>query len=167
MALSYVSYGAWQRLTQAPSTVDVAQQYFVYGIRQGANQPSTGSASYSTIVDGLWANASGIYALGGTSSFTANFSAMTVATQLNLTGQNVATQANRSLGLFTGSGTIAALGGEFNGTFQHQGVAGDGNVYTGGFAGAFFGPQGQEMGYTFSLTSPGGAAAGAVVGKGN
>lgn len=167
MPLSYVSYGAWQRLIDNNTSIDVAQQYFVYGIRQGSAQPSTGSASYSTIVDGLWSNASGVYALGGTSSFTANFSNMTVATQLNLTGQNVTTQANRNLGLFTGTGTIAALGGGFSGSFQHQGTADDGAVYTGGFNGAFFGPTGQEVGYTFSLTAPGGAAAGAVVGKAN
>ncbi len=167
MALSYVSYGAWQQLTDNGLTVDAAQQYFVFGIRQAANAPSTGSASYSTIVDGTWANSDGVYALGGTSTFTANFSNMTVASSLDLTGRNVATSQAKSLGLFLGSGTIAALGGGFSGTFTHQGTAGDGTVYSGGFAGAFFGPQGQEMGYTFSLTGQGGAAAGAVVGKAN
>jgi hypothetical protein len=168
MALTYVSYGAWQRLTDNGASLNVAQQFFVYGIRQAANQPSTGSGSYSTIVDGIWANADGIYSLAGTSSFTADFSALTVATTLNLTGRNVVTAANKSLGLFNGTGTIAALGGTFNGSFAHQTTDQDGNTYTGSFAGAFFGPQGQEMGYSFSLTSPNGAAAaGAVVGKGN
>jgi hypothetical protein len=165
MALSYVSYGAWQQLTDNGATLDVAQQYFVFGIRQAANAPSTGSASYTTIVDGLWADAGGIYSLGGTSSFTANFTNMTVATTLDLTGQHITTSASKRLGLFNGAGTIAALGGGFSGTFSHQGTAADGSVYSGSFNGAFFGPQGQEMGYSFSLTAPGGAAAGAVVGK--
>jgi hypothetical protein len=167
MALSYVSYGAWQQLTNNATTVDVAQQYLLFGVRQAANAPSTGSASYTTIVDGLWANPDGVYALGGTSSFTANFTNMTVATTLSLSGQHITNNQLKSLGLFTGAGTIAALGGGFSGTFNQQGTAGDGTVYSGGFAGAFFGPQGQEMGYTFSLTTPGGAAAGAVVGKAN
>ena len=167
MALSYVSYGAWQQITDNGTTVDVAQQYLLFGIRQASNAPSTGSASYTTIVDGLWSNPDGIYALGGTSSFTANFSNLTVATNLDLTGQHISTNAAKRLGLFTGTGSIAALGGGFSGTFTHQGTDADGIVYNGGFAGAFFGPQGQEMGYTFSLTGQGAAAAGAVVGKAN
>jgi hypothetical protein len=168
LALTYTSYGAWQRITDNVTAANVATQYFVYGIRQPANQPSTGSASYTTIVDGLWANGSGVYLLGGTSTFTANFTAMTVATSLDLVGTHVTTSATQTLGQFNGTGTIAALGGAFNGSFAHQGTADDGGVYSGSFAGAFFGPQGQEMGYSFSLTSPnGGVAAGAVVGKGN
>jgi len=167
MALSYVSYGAWQRLTNNGPTIDVATQYFVFGIRQAANAPSTGGGSYTTIVDGLWTNPAGVYALGGTSSFSANFSAMTVSTSMDLVGTNVTTSASKTFGLFNGTGTIAALGGGFTGTFTHQGTDADGNVYSGGFNGAFFGPQGQEIGYTFSLTGPGGAAAGAVVGKKN
>ncbi|HYZ48685.1 MAG TPA: hypothetical protein VE567_07310 [Sphingomonas sp.] len=167
LALSYVSYGAWQRLTSNGSTADVAQQYFVYGVRQGANQPSTGSASYTTKVDGLWTNPDGVYALSGSSAFTADFSAMTVATTLDLSGvkSTGTVTENKNFGRFVGSGTIAALGGGFSGTFVQQGAAGDGKVYSGGFTGAFFGPQGQEVGYTFGLTAAGAAAAGAVVGK--
>ncbi|HEV2569685.1 transferrin-binding protein-like solute binding protein [Sphingomonas sp.] len=167
MALTYVTYGIWQQVTDNGATLGVAQQYLLYGIRQAADAPSTGSASYTTLVDGLWANPDGVYSLGGTSSFTADFAAKTVTTTLDLLGKNVATGVNKSLGLFNGSGTIAALGGGFSGTLAHQGTDGDGNVYSGSFAGAFFGPQGQEMGYTFNLTGTGGAAVGAVVGKAN
>jgi hypothetical protein len=92
---------------------------------------------------------------------------MTVATTLDLAGTNMVNGSEKSLGLFNGTGTIVALGGEFGGTLAHQGTDVDGNVYSGSFAGAFFGPQGQEVGYSFSLTGPGGAAAGAVVGKSN
>lgn len=165
MALSYVSYGAWQRVTDNGATLDVTEQFFVYGIRQAANQPSTGSGSYTTIVDGLWTNPNGVYSLAGTSSFTADFGARTVATTIDLAGTNVVTNAPLAFGRFDGTGAIAALGGGFSGTFAQVGAAGDGNVYTGGFKGAFFGPAGQEVGYTFSLTAPGGAATGAVVGK--
>jgi len=168
LALTYASYGAWQRLTGNDTSADVSTQYFVYGVRQPADRPSTGSASYTTIVDGTWVNASGVYNLGGTSSFTADFSSLTVATSLNLVGTRANGSGTLALGQFNGSGTIAAMGGAFSGTLAHQGTADDGAVYSGGFAGAFFGPQGQEVGYTFSLTSPsGGAAGGAVVGKGN
>ncbi|GAO39867.1 hypothetical protein SCH01S_39_01520 [Sphingomonas changbaiensis NBRC 104936] len=172
MPLSYVSYGAWQRSTDNGATVDFAQQFFVYGIRQGANQPSTGSASYATAVDGIWSNPDGIYRLAGSSSFTANFTNMTVATTLDLQGTNTSSSISdvKSLGHFNGTGTIAALGGGFSGTLTHQGTDGNGNTLNGTFAGAFFGPQGQEVGYTFSLrdaTGSGGTAAGAVVGKAN
>jgi hypothetical protein len=121
-------------------------------------------------VDGIWSNPEGIYILAGTSSFTADFSAMTVATTLDLAGTNVTAAGGgaKSLGLFNGTGTIAALGGGFNGTLAHVGTDANGNAFTGSFAGAFFGPQGQEVGYTFSLANPaGGTAAGAVVGKAN
>nr|WP_254447690.1 transferrin-binding protein-like solute binding protein [Sphingomonas sp. ID1715] len=167
MALSYVSYGIWQQVTDNGATLGVAQQYLLYGIRQAADQPSTGSASYTTLVDGLWANPDGVYSLGGTSSFTANFAAKTVATTLDLVGKHVSTGVSKTLGQFNGSGTIATLGGGFSGTLTHQGTDIDGNIYSGNFAGAFFGPQGQEMGYTFNLTGNGGAAVGAVVGKSN
>ena len=103
--------------------------------------------------------------MGGSSDFTADFATMKVATTLDLTGTVVGTATTKKLGYFEGAGTIAALGGGFDGTFTHRGTDADGNVYSGSFAGAFFGPQGQEMGYSFSLTGNGGAAAGAVVGK--
>ena len=171
LALTYVSYGAWQTIVNTASSVDFDQQFFVYGIRQAANAPSTGSGSYATRVDGFWTGSAGLYSLSGTSSFTADFGAMTVATNLNLTGtdilDNSAVPATRSLGQFNGTGTIAALGGGFSGSFQHQGTDAGGTTYSGGFNGAFFGPTGSEMGYTFRLTGSNGAAVGAVVGKAN
>jgi hypothetical protein len=170
MALSYVSYGAWQHSVDNGATVDFSQQFFVYGIRQAANQPSTGSGSYTTVVDGIWSNANGLYKLAGDSTFTANFGNKTVTTTLDLQGTNASAAVPdvKDLGLFAGSGTIAAMGGGFSGTLTHQGTDAFGNTLTGTFAGAFFGPQGQEVGYTFSLHgTPGssGTAAGAVVGK--
>jgi hypothetical protein len=173
MALSYVSYGAWQHSVDNGATVDFSQQFFVYGVRQPANQPSTGSGSYSIVVDGIWSNANGIYLLRsvpGQSNFTADFSNMTVATTLQLRGENstVPTAGFADLGRFVGSGTIAAMGAGFSGTLTHQGTDAFGNTLNGSFAGAFFGPHGEEMGYTFSLRAGAGSsgtAAGAVVGK--
>ncbi|HEU4970285.1 transferrin-binding protein-like solute binding protein [Sphingomonas sp.] len=172
MALTYVSYGAWQHTVTNGATADLSQQYFVYGIRQDANQPSTGSGSYAITVDGIWSNPDGIYTLSsqpGASTFTANFTNKTVSTTLQLDGTNATVPGDtKSLGRFNGTGTIAAMGGGFAGTLTHQGTDGNGNTLNGSFAGAFFGPQGQEVGYTFSLRDPtgsGGTAAGAVVGK--
>nr|WP_232328880.1 transferrin-binding protein-like solute binding protein [Sphingomonas horti] len=170
LKLSYVSYGAWQRAVDNGATIDFSQQFFVYGIRQAANQPSTGSASYTTTVDGIWSTGSGLYKLAGTSDFTANFGNMTVATTLDLQGTNASAplQPPKDLGRFAGTGSIAAMGGGFSGTLAHQGTDAFGNTLNGTFAGAFFGPQGQEMGYTFSLRAAAGSsgtAAGAVVGK--
>lgn len=167
LALTYVSYGAWQTILEGPDSLDVSQQMFVYGVRQSPTQPSTGSASYTTRVDGFWATGAGGFALTGSSSFTADFSAMTVATSLNLTGVPVVPGSSVSLGSFTGTGTIAQLGGGFSGTLTHQGTDQFGNSYSGAFNGAFFGPQGQEMGYSFRLNGAGGSAVGAVVGRGN
>ncbi|WP_414901517.1 hypothetical protein ACMT1E_00490 [Sphingomonas flavalba] len=168
LALTYVSYGAWQTILDDGGSLNVDQRYFVYGIRQGANQPSTGSASYTTQVDGSWNTTSGLFALGGTATFNADFSAMTVSTDLSLTGTDILDGSRtRTLGLFKGTGTIAQFGGGFGGTFAHQGTDAGGNVYSGGFNGAFFGPTGSEMGYTYRLTGANGAAVGAVVGKKN
>ena len=165
LALTYVSYGAWQIINDLGGPADFTQQFFVFGIRQAADQVSTGSASYTTKPDGFWTTASGVYSLSGTSSFTADFSTMTVATSLNLTGRNVINDSTKVLGAFNGAGTITALGGGFGGNFVHVGTDADGAVYSGGFNGAFFGPTGSEIGYTFRLTSGSGAAVGAVVGK--
>ncbi|NJC35016.1 hypothetical protein GGR88_002530 [Sphingomonas jejuensis] len=165
MALSYTSYGAWTTMTSGSGTADFDQRYFVYGVRQAASAPSTGRGSYTTSVNGMWATADGVYELGGISSLTADFSSMTVETNLDLTGTMDGT--TRSLGMFAGTGSIAARGGSFSGSFTHLNGDDRGNLYTGGFDGAFFGPGGEEVGYSFSLTGPGGAAAGAVVGKGN
>jgi len=172
LALSYVSYGAWRHSVGNGTTADLSFQYFVYGIRQDANAPSTGSGSYATTVEGIWNNPEGVFVLSGTSTFTADFSAKTVATTLDLAGTNASVMGGtaKALGRFDGAGSIAALGGGFSGTFTQVGAGPDGNVFNGSFAGAFFGPQGQEVGYTFSLTDPsgnGGTAAGAVVGKAN
>lgn len=168
LALTHVSYGAWQTINERTGGIDFAQQYFVYGVRQAANAPSTGFATYSTVVDGFWTTAAGLYALSGTSTFVADFNAMTVGTTLDLTGTNALNSSTKRFGAFNGSGTIAATGGGFNGTLAHSGTDADGNVYNGTFNGAFFGPTGSEMGYTFRLTgNSGGAAVGAVVGKAN
>jgi hypothetical protein len=167
LALTYVSYGAWQTINNRVTELDFAQQFFVYGIRQSATAPSTGSATYTTRPDGFWSIAQGLFALSGTSTFVANFTNMTVGTTLNLTGTNVISGATRQLGAFNGSGSIATLGGGFTGTLTHVGTDAGGVVYNGAFNGAFFGPTGSEMGYAFRLTSSAGAAVGAVVGKAN
>jgi hypothetical protein len=170
LKLSYVSYGAWQHAVKNGAAIDFSQQFFVYGIRQAANQPSTGSASYTTAVDGIWSTANGLYKLAGDSDFTANFTNMTVSTTLDLQGTNASAAVPdvKDLGRFVGSGSIAAMGGGFSGTLTHQGTDAFGNTLNGTFAGAFFGPHGEEMGYTFSLRAAAGStgtAAGAVVGK--
>lgn len=175
MALSYVSYGAWRHSVDNGTTADLSFQYFVYGIRQAANQPSTGYGSYATTVEGIWNSPDGVYVLSNATAnsiatFNADFAAKTVSTTLDLVGTNLSGGATRGLGRFDGTGSITSLGNGFSGTFSQVGAGAYGSTFNGSFAGAFFGPQGQEVGYTFSLTDPsgrGGTAAGAAVGKAN
>lgn len=158
LALTYASYGAWQRLAQSGSGVDVRQNFFVYGVPTAASyMPRTGSATYQTTIDGFVIAPGASYALGGTGSFSADFGAGTVATSLTLNGTNVANGGSISLGSPTGSGAIS--GSSFGGSFSNLPAG-----RSGGFNGQFFGPGATEMGAVFTLSGDI-AGNGAIVGK--
>ncbi|WP_333571574.1 transferrin-binding protein-like solute binding protein [Sphingomonas sp.] len=162
LVLTYASYGAYQAITQG-SPIGVDTIFFAYGIRTApSDMPKTGSASYTTIVDGQFAGASGVYAMGGDSSFTADFAAATVQATLQLRGQNVVTNGLRDFGIHALTGTIRS---ETTGAvFSAAGGSNGATVY---MQGAFFGPGAAEVGANFGIVNADGRGVGALVGRKN
>ncbi|WP_336977932.1 transferrin-binding protein-like solute binding protein [Altererythrobacter fulvus] len=135
----------------------------VFGVAtQDGDLPTSGSASYSAklVAGGALRYDGGVdlnYSLDSTASFSADFRAGTVSTSLHLIG--VKDAITQDLGTMTGAGTIASGGPGFAGTL--------GGSANGLFSGAFFGPKGVEMGYSFYVENAGFNASGTVVGKKN
>lgn len=119
----------------------------VYGFPTPASAiPRSGSASYRTMVNGsstIIGTDSGTRNIGGSASFDVNFSNATVNTQLSLA--YVENGAQYPIGTFSGSGAIYS--NQFGGSLTSDAAFFDG----GSFAGAFYGPNAQEMGYSFAI----------------
>lgn len=163
LALTYTTYGGWLTINTSTS-LDVSTVFFVFGVKTAtSDMPKTGTATYKSVIDGLFAGSSGIYALGGTSSLAADFGVGSVDFQMTPLGQNILTGATKNFGTLIGSGTIAAGGSNFVATSDPQ----IGGGYAASLAGQFYGPQAAEFGATFQLTGPDGQGNGAMVGKKN
>jgi len=163
LALTYASYGALQSITDNGGTVDVATAFFTYGVVTAAgDMPRTGSVNYRTKIDGQFADATGVYAISGPSSFSANFGAGTIAFTMDPVGRNVVTGGLKSLGSHTMNGSIA-VGNQFNASTAVGALP-----YSSNLAGYFYGPGAAELGGTFMISGGGpndGLGAGIVVGK--
>lgn len=139
VALSYVTYGAWTH-TEASSD-RTRNTVIIAGFpTPAADMPRSGSASYQTTVTGTKLEfgmgvISQLIDLAGTATFTADFGASSVNTLLTLP----------EAGAFSGTAPIA--GNQFSGTFTSTTP----NFNSGAFAGGFFGPGAQEMGYAYHI----------------
>jgi hypothetical protein len=142
--LTYLSYGIWTH-TDA-QTGDRRKTYLLFGYPT-SDMPKTGSATYqtsltATVRDNNYGNPGAKESdVSGSATFSADFGAGTVSTELSL--NRVSDQS--SLGTFLGTGTIGA--NQFNGTFSST-VPWFVNGY---FNGGFFGPSASEMGYVFTI----------------
>lgn len=160
VVLSYVDYGQWRRTSTASGTTSVNDTYLVWGSRTpNASIPRTGSASYSTIVDGTFVNKDGAYAVNGSGSLTANFGTASIAYSQTATGTKEVGSGSINFGTMTGAGNISFRSGIFKGT----GVV-DAEGYKMDVMGNFFGPAAQEVGGLFHITGNGGNGQGAIVG---
>jgi hypothetical protein len=163
LALTYVSYGAQQSITDRGNTLDVDTAFFTFGIATAAaDMPRTGTASYRTTLDGQFADTSGVYALGGSSSLTADFAAATVAFSMTPVGTNVVSGITKDFGTQSVSAAMQSGTNRFSG----QGIS-NAEGYRAGFQGAFYGPQAAEVGGVFSIVGNNGFGTGAVVGRKN
>jgi phage baseplate assembly protein gpV len=120
----------------------------IFGVNtQSGDLPRTGTASYSKIsVAGSVFTNDEFYSLEeSVVTFTANFGAGTVQTNINLVGTALVSQIpDQPLDTLSGSGSIATSTSSFGGTLT-------GTQLNGNFAGGFFGPQAQEFGYLFNV----------------
>lgn len=162
MALTYTSYGAWQTTITNSSSLDVNTTFFVFGVKtQQSDLPTTGTATYTTTLDGLFAGTTGVYALGGSSSFSANFGSGTVSFTMNPTGTHILNGSSKSFGSIAGNGAISAATNDFGASTS------TGGSYSATLNGKFFGPSAAEMGASFVLNGPDGKGTGVIVGKKN
>lgn len=161
IALTYVDYGQWRRATTTSGVTSVNDTYLVFGQKTpGGSMPRTGTASYSTVLDGTFVKKSGAYAVSGTGTFNAYLASGTIDYGATLTGTPEAGGAAIDFGTLSGTGGIA---------FGSSGFAGNGAVNGSGYKldvnGYFYGPAYQEIGGVFRLTGNGGNGTGAIVGK--
>lgn len=159
IVLSYVTYGQWRRSTTSGTTTSVNDTYVVWGTKT-ATTPTVGTGTYSTVLDGTFANKLGVYAVTGTGNFTANFGAGTITYDATAAGAREGGGAGIAFGTMTGNGSIAYNGAGFTGT---GGLNGSG--YSLDVAGNFYGPAADEIGGTFRLRGNSGNGTGAIVGN--
>lgn len=136
VALSYTSFGFWKHIDSSANLT--TQTFFLYGEQTAAaDMPRSGTASYQATASGLVMNGPPAmptnHAFTGSASISADFSANTIATVLDLGGS----------GSYQGSGVISS--NQFSGSLSAPYL----NFVGGNFMGGFFGPQAAEVGYTF------------------
>lgn len=167
IALTYVQYGQWRRSSTASGVTSTNDTYVVFGAKTPASgMPLTGSASYTTHLDGTYVNKNGVYAVTGAGGLTANFGLGTISYDATLAGIREGGGTNIAFGTLTGTGSIATSNASFKGTGTTNGSGFKLDVN-----GNFYGPAADEIGGIFRLTgnrtSVGGIGngTGAVVGN--
>lgn len=146
--LSYTVAASWLRLD--PNTLVGTERVTLGGApTQTGDMPVSGSATYTTGVDGKLdqpsINTGYTLKQNSTATFSANFANNTVATTLNLSGVSITSpnSAAVALGTYTGTGTIS--GNKITGTVGNS-------TTTGAFTGLFLGPQAAEFGAGWNLS---------------
>jgi hypothetical protein len=161
IALTYTSF-AIQEVSNGSSFLQ--RDYFVFG-SPTANVPVTGTGSYNGILEGTYykIDTGQTYILAGTSTLTADFSALTVAASINFTGSNIAPgQAGLAALQFSGTGNIISTnpGTQYLGTMTAAGLPGSAL-----FNGNFYGNNAEEFGYAFLYSGVNDRFNGIAVGK--
>jgi hypothetical protein len=162
LTYQYVGAGFFERTNRGTNTVDFSFDAFTYGVETlDASLPRTGTAAYA--VDLVGARASDTsYALAGYGTLRVDFVSGALATSGTIQTVSLTTGSPVNVGDFFGSASISSLANSFTGSFQFD----DGTVFTGNWAGRFYGPTAQEVGAAFSATAANGEiAAGALIGR--
>lgn len=141
LQLSYASFARWE---QSNTTTGVGQtDYLLFGFpTTTARMPTSGTASYSGTVSAHYVDVREMTTgtFGGSMTLSANFG----TGQLN-TEMMVGYYPASPIATVQGTATIGA--DQFNGLF----TTGSNMFHSGGFHGGFFGPNADEVGYTFWL----------------
>ena len=161
IVLTYVQYGQWRRSTTTSGVTSTNDTYVVFGTKTPASgMPLTGSANYTTYLDGTFVNKNGVYAVSGTGGLNANFGTGTISYNATLNGDREGGGTDIAFGSLSGSGSITTANAGFKGTGSTNGSG-----YKLDVNGNFYGPAAQEIGGIFRLTGNGGNGTGAIVGN--
>jgi C-lobe and N-lobe beta barrels of Tf-binding protein B len=173
IALTYVTYGKWTPVAQAPIVLN--DNYVVFGsITPASAVPRSGSASYNFILDGTWQQAGSTsgktYSMAGNGRLVANFANATMGLTVTPVATNLTNGSQIQFGTLTGGGFIDASTSSWNATSRTRAADGTKTLFSAN--GNFFGPSAQEIGGAFTLartlgTQEIGAGAGALVGRRN
>ena len=159
ITLSYVGYGEWKRVTSTTAGTAINDTYVLYGARTASSDmPVSGSASYSTILDGTFVNKDNLFAVSGSGSLTANFGAGTIAYSTTPVG-TAADATILNFGTVGGTGSIATASASFTGNPNFANP-----TYAMSLKGYFYGPAAAEVGANFRLIGGGGNGTGVMVG---
>ncbi|MDB6150301.1 MAG: Transferrin binding protein-like solute binding protein [Chthoniobacter sp.] len=164
LALTYTSYGAYQSMTDRGTNLEVVSAFFAFGVRTAASDlPRSGSATYNTLIDGQFVNSSGVYALSGSSAFSADFDTSKISYTIVPVGTHILNGSTLSFGRFSGPGSIDTA----TASFQSAGLVF--GPYVVSLSGFFYGPAAAEIGGVFAFGGGAGAGTGqgALVGKKN
>lgn len=168
LALSYSGFGSRElQFTGAPRI----DQFFVFGLETGVSLlPRTGTGIYQGVLYGSGVGAGSFadrFSLTGTANFNFNFAGGTFTGSLLPVAINQRDLSSTNLGTYTFSNGQAPGANAMSNAFFGDiiGIAGA----TGRINGRFYGPNSQEVGGAFNLTTPGAGTtltiAGAVVAK--
>ncbi|HUP67555.1 MAG TPA: transferrin-binding protein-like solute binding protein [Sphingomicrobium sp.] len=160
ISLTYVDYGRWRRATTASGTTSVNDTYVVFGTKSPASAVTSGTASYATVVDGTFVNKTGSYAVSGTGTFGADFTAGTITYSTTASATPETSGTAFSFGTMSGTGSIASASASFKGT-----GAANGSGYAMDVAGNFYGPGADEIGGLFHIKGNGGNGTGVILGN--
>lgn len=146
--LTYTSYGYYRvDSTYRGGDEHLLETFFYFGIPTSlTDMPRTGTASYRGIADGkLYDFYQGEYDLKGEATLLADFSSGSLETSMFLKGFQPGSEID--LGSFDGAARMD--GNTFRGTWIDSSAG-----YEGSIAGAFFGPEASEFGYSFGINKP-------------
>lgn len=154
----YVSGGIYEKLTKGASSTTASNVAFNYGIPtpDGA-VPRSGKALYSASLYGTMVDDTA-YRLNGYGSFIADFGAGTLKSDGLARVTRVFDGANWEGPAWTGTASISTTSSTFSGPFDIGGINGTWN-------GSFYGPDGKEIGATFSAQATGVGFTGYILGS--
>jgi len=159
---TYVAGGVWQRTTETAASISATFDSFAYGVASPASGlPKTGTATFDVDLLGAVGRSDTATSLGGTGSVTVDFLSGT----LKGIGQAQEVRLDNNLPSVSGDWSLTAQiasTNNFSGTFT---LYPSGGQIPGSVAGRFYGPQAQEIGAAWNVTSPNASGAGLLVGR--
>jgi hypothetical protein len=156
----YVGLGFWQRNTVSGSTQNTSFDIFTYGLDTPASAvPRTGQAALATYVFGLTTTPGYEPAsFSGNGRFDIDFQRGIFSTDTFVTETRLVTGGSSSGGSveLTGSGTLSSTDGTLSGLVNYNGQHA---TATGTLSGRLYGPNGQEVGASFTANGADGSSA--------
>lgn len=162
LTYQYVGGGAWERATLDGDQLDFTYDPFTYGVAT----PDTalvrnGNGIYAVSLVGARAMELP-YAMAGNGELQVDFLSGALSSSGVLTSIDVETGLILGIGVYHGSAQLSSTANSFAGDFAMD----DGKRFNGGWEGRFYGPNAEEVGAVWHMSSENGeVAAGYLIGR--